>query len=139
MIYIRSDLSVAPISKFSNGNIETILLKVKTLDTIIICVYRSQASDSDQSQWYQVINDMSESIEMTQANGNYKNIVMLGDYNFAGADWDSINAGIFTESESCSAIQLRKLSELMRENFMCQTVVDPTRKKNILDLVITNN
>ena len=64
-VYVRPDLSVAPISNFSNGNIETLLLKVKSLDAIIICVYRSQTSDSDPSQWAQLINDMSESIEMT--------------------------------------------------------------------------
>ena len=66
-IYVRSDLSVAPLNDFSDGNIETLLLKVKSLDAILVCVYRSQASDSDPSKWSKVMDDISESIEICQA------------------------------------------------------------------------
>ena len=66
-------------------------------------------------------------------------VLMLGDYNFPDANWEEINSGMDPDSESVTSKQLKKLSELMRENFMCQTVIDPTRGKNFLDLVITNN
>ena len=126
-------------SDYSDGNIEFLILKVKSLDSIVICVYRSQASDVDSSKWSKAIDLINESIKLTQANGSYNNIIMLGDYNIPNADWDSLNAGIVPESSSLQATQLRKLSDLMSNNFMNQTVIDPTRKRNILDLVITNN
>ena len=54
---------------------------------------------------------------------------MFGDFNFAGVDW------------SCSDMsgQALELKNILDDQFMVVTNCDPTRRGNLLDLVITNN
>ena len=40
MIYVRNDLASQLVARHSNGYCETVIVKAKTLDTLVLCIYR---------------------------------------------------------------------------------------------------
>ena len=58
------------------------------------------------------------------------NCILLGDFNFPNVNWSN---------EQSSDILSRKFIDTLQRNFWTQMNYSPTRKTNILDLVITNN
>ena len=61
---------------------------------------------------------------------NLDNVVFLGDFNFPDVDWDALDAP--------SAIA-RYFLEYINNNMLTQLITQPTRGKNILDLVLIDN
>ena len=82
---------------------------------------------------------LNVNISSIQRNGEYNDIYMFGDMNFHISDWDSVNAGIYVNSESIENIQVNRLIDVMSDYYLVQTVNEPTRGLNTLDYVITNN
>ena len=70
-----------------------------------------------------------------QANGQYPNLLGLGDLNFPNIDW---TPGMLP-SPARERNQPDFLTSLLRDTFSFQMVDQPTRFNNILNLVITNN
>ena len=105
------------------------------MKTILFAVYRP--GESGVEGFTEVMDRISEDIRVTQANGQYPSIMGLGDFNFPDVSWVP---GMLpsTRSESVEGRQLKRLIEFLREHLMYQVVNDPTRKKNILDLVLVN-
>ena len=58
------------------------------------------------------------------------NCILLGDFNFPKVNWST--------EQSCDILS-RKFIDTLQKNYMTQMNFSPTRKTNILDLVITNN
>ncbi len=53
---------------------------------------------------------------------------MVGDFNFRNIDWSLMMDN--KEAEECLKV--------IQDNFLEQVVVEPTRRNNILDLILTN-
>ena len=70
---------------------------------------------------------------------NHPNILMLGDFNFCEINWEKIYEYDFSSSNSRENTQISKLYDLMEHYFLQQVIKIPTRLKNILDLLFTNN
>ena len=56
--------------------------------------------------------------------------------NFPKIQWSEFNAGV---NNASNKVQGKVLSEFMSEYFLFQTLNQPTRLNNILDVIITNN
>ena len=82
---------------------------------------------------------VDEQIDMAQANGKYKNICGLGDYNFPDIEWVPGMLPANSSSITHENHQKNCLLDFLRSNLMFQVAKIPTRLKNILDLVIVNN
>ena len=60
----------------------------------------------------------------------------MGDLNLPNVDWDSgsTRPGCSKNDRDC----LTRLGKLMEDHFLIQSVDVPTRKENILDVILTN-
>ena len=67
-------------------------------------------------------------------NQQHRNIVLAGDFNFPGWDWKEMEL-----KAQCQHINLHEeFKAFLDENGLVQEVIEPTREKNILDLIATN-
>ena len=126
----------------SNSYCESIAIKVKTLETLVICTYRPP--DSTYELFKEALENCQEAINQTmKENLQVRNILYFGDFNFPNISWPS--GSIYgsgqenRENKSEENKQADLLLEFAEENFLDQIVGTPTRGKNILDLVFTNN
>ena len=78
---------------------------------------------------------VNETIELAQANDGYESIIMSGDFNFPGIKWEYNLPRIDLNLSS----QEEKFINFMSDHSLMNYVEIPTRNKNILDLVLTND
>ena len=95
-------------------------IKCYTVVTTIGCCYRAEKG-KDHS-----LSIICDSIDKV----TNPNCILLGDFNFPNVNWSN---------EQSSDILSRKFIDTLQRNFWTQRNYSPTRKTNILDLVITNN
>ena len=74
---------------------------------------------------FQILNKLTTSI----SDVSDQNCLLLGDFNFRGIDWDTLEGNQPRDN---------LFLEILEDNMMSQLVTEPTRKENILDLVLTN-
>ena len=84
--------------------------------------YRSPSSGLEQ------IEELSN--ELAEIKQDVLGIILMGDMNIHHQSWLIYSSGDSPEG--------RRLKEIMEENGMLQLVRGPTRKENLLDLVLTN-
>ena len=100
---------------------ESVWCKITTCYNKILfvgCVYRSpSASQNEVSELFKAINLTSK-----------HQVLIMGDFNYPGVKWNTL------ESDKDGELFL----DLVQDCFLFQHVREPTRDKNILDLVITS-
>ena len=109
------------------------MVKCRKLKSLFICVYRPPSTVNN--EWSQAIEALDEAIELAQSNGEYDTVIVGGDFNFPNIIWEEHLPKI--------SLNLNKQEEcfvnFMFKNSLLNYVNKPTRKKNILDLVLTND
>ena len=65
---------------FSNGVVETLVIKYKKLNTLFVSVYHPP--DTSISEWSEAMCDLQHVIDISQSNGGYGTIVMASYFNF---------------------------------------------------------
>ena len=139
MVYVRTDLSSQLVASHSNSYCEIVAVKVKTLDTLLLCVYRPPDCTFD--KFREAINVCQESINKTmKEDTKVRNTLQLGDFNFPFISWPS--KSIYSqvrENKSSEKRQAELLLEFADENFLENFIKTPTRGNNVLDLVFSNN
>jgi len=95
-------------------------IKIDNNSSIAIGVcYRSQvASEQELQELFKVISIASKG-----------KVLIMGDFNYPRPNWDTYECDSNAE----------KFSDLLLDNYLCQLVREPTRKSNILDLVISSD
>lgn len=102
------------------------LLNIKREKIILGCVYRSPYSSFENNN---CINNLIKELCKT----NYKNIILVGDFNYGHINW----------SDYTSRVQIeQKFAETLQDNYLMQLIKKPTRKRgtnkeSLLDLIIT--
>ena len=88
------------------------------------------------------IEHLDETIEDVTSNTNVPCIVVTGDFNLPHIDWDLEDCKSkysVKENPQYGTAANQALLDLAHRNSLSQCVKEPTRGKNILDLVFTNN
>ena len=135
--YVNSKLRTNVIVSGSDGTVEFLIVTIAQLDVVCVVVYRPP--DSNLEQWKYAVNAIKRNIDEVQESQKFRNIMMIGDFNFPGVQWDEVNVGMTGDSQSQVTNQVRCLSEFMEEYNCIQVVNQCTRGPNILDLMIVNN
>ena len=138
-IYLRNDLIGQLVTSHSNSICETLVVKVKTLNLILVCVYRPPNSTVEAFE--EALNVCQKAInDVTDSDPKVKDILMLGDFNLPFISWPK---GEIYQKEvakkSGEKQQAVKLVNFVERNFLENYVNTATRGNNILDLVFTNN
>ena len=138
--YIRSDIPATLLFSKSNSVCEALAVKIKVLDLIFATIYRPPASKSQEFE--EILTEVQKAIELEcQSDPKIVNIVLTGDYNLPWIQWDKcdVRSEKDLNSNSSDKIQSNKLIDVMGELFLTNHILSPTRGRNILDLVLTNN
>ena len=138
-IYVRNDLAATMLLAHSNSVCETLVVKVKTLDMVVVSIYRPP--DSSTEKFREAMTLCQDTITDTlESNPKIQDILQLGDYNFPFITWPSRKIYQQTrERKAEEKEQAELLMGYMEENFMDNYCLVATRGANTLDLVLTNN
>ena len=139
--YVRNDLACQVLLSESNSVCESLILKVKSLETILISMYRPP--DCSLEVFGEALENVKETIDKAvEKDPKLSNIIQVGDYNFPFVDWKNRNAYKICPLAGRKADDKRQaelLIEHMDEYYMENCCLKPTRGQNILDLVLSNN
>ena len=140
-LYIRDDhaISAEVLLSYSNGVIESLGIHLKSLNLILITVYRSPDNmqhRSSNKEFNLYLNELKKLLISLPS--PTPDILLLGDFNLPHADWltGECHAGAGRDEQK----MVKDLYELSIEHFLVQQCDSPThRGGNTIDLVFTNN
>ena len=140
--YIRNDLAYSIILKDSNSYCDTLVIRIHKLNLLLITFYRPPKCPTNLFlQSLQAIKQVLNNFE--EHNKTAHDIIITTDSNFPDIKWIN-GAGHLQQDRdhghlSEDRVQALALLDLADEFFLHQVVTSPTRRKNILDLIFTNN
>ena len=140
-LYVRDDLTCELVASHSNMACDTLIVKVKTLNILVIVNYRPP--DSSEEEFVELLEVCQEAIEkVSQKDPKVRDIFQIGDYNLKCISWPSkkiYSKEIAKEKKSTEKVQAELLLKYAERNFLENCVTTPTRGENTLDLCFTNN
>ena len=131
--YVRNDLKCVKSFSYSNSVVEALIVKCKMLDTLFIIIYRPP--DTKDEEWKDALTKIDESIRLCQANGDYKSIYIMGDFNMKNVKWDQ---NVMVLSQYMTS-QEETLNVFLSDWCLCNYVSSATRESNIVDWILTND
>ena len=78
--YLRSDLLCKTAFSYSNSVCEALLIKCKKLNIVFGVLYRPPSTTVE--EWNQCSKAVEEELDLIQAHGDYRTVVLMGDFNF---------------------------------------------------------
>ena len=131
-ICYQENLSSLESMTFSNKTCEVCITQIVQLKATIVAIYRPPDTRGDLFQ--EALNKIDT--YLTDLNKQKNDIFIMGDLNLPNVDWDSgsTRPGCSKNDRDC----LTRLGKLMEDHFLIQSVDVPTRKENILDVILTN-
>ena len=96
----------------------------------ISCFYRPPSSDKT------AIEELNKSVCRLTNSNKIPNVLLTGDFNMPGIDWKS---GTIKSSPQYGSDANQSMLSAIQDCCMVQSVEQPTRGKNVLDLVFTTN
>ena len=140
-IFVQDKLEAKYISEISHGKCEMIAIEIVDLRTINIVVYRPPKT---KSQEFDVILNGIQEILNTLDKPD-PTIILSGDFNFPFVKWNKMidNSCTWDYISNTNATidekqQFEKLIKMCQNQCMLQTIEEPTREENTLDLLFTN-
>ena len=122
LFLIQNALEVEYLDNFSSKEVESIwcLLKLNHFSIHLGLFYRPPNYNNEQNKIL---------FDEIRRHLNFKNLIILGDFNFPCIDWKALTSSYHSE----------EFLELCLDGFLTQMVHDSTRNDNILDLVLTSD
>ena len=88
MVDVRADLTSKLIQSHSNGTCESLVVKVRNFDTLLVCMYRPP--DTKLKQFEEALNVVEDALkESLKSDPKCSTIIQVGDYNFPFLSWPS--------------------------------------------------
>ena len=142
-LYIRDDQTIfgEVVFTYSNGVIEAIGLQLKSLNLLLVVLYRQPDNQecnrrSTSREFGHFLGELEEFLASQSPPA--PDIVVMGDFNLPHSDWsggESTQGATGDESD-----MVRASNELTSSHFLVQQVVCSTHKDGgMLDLIFTNN
>ena len=146
-LFLREDLTGEVLCAYSNGVCELLIVKVYQLDTIVVVVYRPP--DTCLGEFKPILNKIDKVLQNLPAPS--PNITLMGDLNFpsSAVTWQMADGGVLPRvgghrvTQQGDGKQVRQqaanLCDLALKYSLTQQVAEPTREKEILDLIWSSN
>ena len=133
LLYVHNQLPTSDIETFDDGTCEAVICSVKSINTIIVSLYRPPNTPAHSFQG--MLNFLQQYISKASCDKHY-DLIITGDFNLPNLTWHQNN---YSEESSKPTESEDLLINFMEENLLCQYITQPTRNRNILDLFLTNN
>ncbi|CAL4121129.1 unnamed protein product, partial [Meganyctiphanes norvegica] len=140
-IYLNEDFEANILLEASVEKCEMIAIFIEKLNTINIVIYRPP--DTKLSIFTSIVDKMNNLL--SNMNAPEPTVILTGDFNFPFVKWTKgthngcrweINSSSTTLDEKA---QFLKLTEVVDKYNLVQAIEEPTRERNTLDLVFTND
>ena len=133
-IYLKDELSASTslICADSNGVVEYLMIYIKELKMVVINVYRPPTAST--MDFVPVMDSLRE--KFLALNDTSLTLFVCGDFNMPRTDWD------VGQTVGATGEERRQASHLLafRDDLLLNQIIEvPTRERNILDLVFTND
>ena len=142
-ILTSPEVTITPGPCFSNGNCEVAIAKLPTINTLVISMYQPSGKNFSLHKFTEALNHIRSYLSNHAEELDQTHITLMGDFNFPKkiVNWKDTDLGLvadYTEGESIQKKAFDLLIQLTEEYQMEQLVSQPTRGKNVLDLVFSN-
>ena len=127
-IYLRSGIPATFVGSSSVGLCEATIIFLSKSELIIASIYRSPSCKKE--DFDETVLFINESISKILDKHNNTRLLILGDFNFPDAKWESC--------QLTNPLSHQILEKLIEGNNLHQMMELPTRGKNILDLLLTD-
>ncbi|KAG0720571.1 hypothetical protein GWK47_048219 [Chionoecetes opilio] len=134
IIFLRDDiaLNAKTLLSYSDGQVELQAIYIQARNMVLINCYRPPSCcPKNFSSAMEALRHLQDSLSIPTPD-----IILTGDFNFPFLKWPE---GILTGSTLADKCQAESLLEIANSTFLIQVITEPTRGKNILDLLFTNN
>ena len=131
ILYVHEQLLVSADYTFKDPCNNLVVVYIETLHTIAALQYRP--SDSPDADFARMMVELRNCIDIHSSGNRTPDVYLMGDFNLPEYNW---NTGTISSGPSYQACL--KLQEVINNNFLSQLVMEPTRGKNTLDLILTN-
>ena len=139
-IYVKEEYESQIVAKMSTGSVEMVAVYIEKLNILNIAIYRPP--DALKHSFSEILKNVKKILRNTRT--PEPTIIITGDFNFPFLKWKrDINGGCIWEIKKVVATRDEKnqfeiLNAAMDDFGLIQTIEEPTRLKNTLDLVYTN-
>ena len=150
MILTSPDIPITPVSEFSNGNSEVLLVNLQTLSTIVAVMYRPSGKNFSLKKFNEAIRFLDT--ELTKLTNQHRDsdILLMGDFNFPKpmVEWISSQLGTLANVIDENTPQHQAFLNLstLTEKYNLKQIVDKATRidkkfgtENVLDLIFTNS
>ena len=134
LIYLHEDLPLINEKSYDNGTCEVAVCHVPTSNTIIASVYRPP--DTSGELFAEALKFLQKYLDDNRSK-EQSNILIFGDFNVPNVNWNDLTVSKNYDRATTDGAKL--LLTFMEKNLLSQYVDVPTREKNTLDLMLTNN
>ena len=132
-IYTSSNIISETLLTFSNTVCELVIMKLPQINHILVTIYHPP--DTNYTEFREMINTLLTTLRALDS--PLPDISIFGDFNFPNVKWPE--GEILPGNTRDEQNQINLLSQLCEEFYLEQKILHPTRDKNILDFVFTNN
>ena len=140
-IYVKELYEAQKVTEMSIDGVEMIAVYIEKLNILNIVIYRPP--DTNIINFSKILDKLKEILSEVKV--PEPTVLLTGDFNFSFIKWiREENGGCRWEEKYKSGAtrdgrkQFEKLNEVMDRNSLVQIIEEPTREKNTLDLVYTN-
>jgi exonuclease III len=132
-ICYKQHLSAVESRSFSNKTCEVCISQIVQLNVTIVAVYRPP--DTTKVLFKEALTEIER--YLTDISKQKSDLLIMGDLNFPNVNWDTKTAksGCSKNDKDCFS----DLCKVMEDHFLIQVIDKPTRKDNLLDIVLTNS
>lgn len=132
IIYLPDDIPGDKILEFSNGVCDLIIISATISNKPLILANIYIPPDSSPLEMKEALEKITTCPEISE---NSREIIIMGDFNLPYCTWNRYGN---MEAGKNNA-KGRLLHDLMNRLLLTQLIQTPTRQRNILDLILTNN
>jgi hypothetical protein len=134
LIYVHQTIQIDNIEQYSDSVCEAVLLYSKSLNQVIIGLYRPPHGHPN-LDIHTSFKNMLNSIEKFISRIKNVDLMMMEDFNLPSIDWTRETVESGKADKKCAEMLL----DFMNKHLLTQHVMETTRKKNTLDIIITNH
>ena len=133
LLYIHDKLPTREVQYFDDDFCAAVICTVVSTNTIVASIYRPPNAPAE--NFKNMIKFLQTYIDR-ESESQHMNILVLGDFNLPILRW--IDEPVPPQYKYLNVESADTLMSFINQNFLSQYVEKPTRKRNILDLVLSN-
>ena len=140
-IYVHDKIEANIKLKMSNGKCEVVAVEMHDIQTLNIVVYRPP--DTKSHEFNPILSEIQKLLKNLEK--PEPTIILSGDLNFPFVKWKRLPDNScsweyksHTNATTDEKQQFERLLEVCGDHFMLQMIEEPTRERNTLDLMFTN-